>query len=222
MAISWVFSILLWGLKGAPGVTNGWCTTPEGWRAGTNQNNSTYHGFKVAFLSLPMKKIATANLDILVRYLFALRLWGGSLGWHATLERVMGKYQNDKIFDGFKGAHPLFTHKKDSKGKSIYLGRIFGCFWALRAAPGVTDGWFATMGWWGRKNQNDLTFDGFKWAVPSLSTKKVTRKTNRQTHWERHRLTDRHRQTLSSGRGRLTRYLPHLNESFVLLPNSMR
>ena len=45
-------------------------------------------------------------------------------------------YQNDKIFDGFKGADPLFTHKKDSKGKSGYLGGVFSRF----GAPGVMDG----------------------------------------------------------------------------------
>ena len=49
-------------------------------------------------------------------------------------------YLNDITFDRFKGADSLFTHKKDSYGKSGYLFGFFGCFGALRVGPGVRDG----------------------------------------------------------------------------------
>ena len=42
--------------------------------------------------------------------------------------------------DGFKGAVPFFTHKKDGLAKSGYHGGIFGSFGALRGPHGVTDG----------------------------------------------------------------------------------
>ena len=70
------------------------------------------------------------------------------------LERKMGETplqkgddQNDLTFDGFKGAIPLFTRKKDGFGKSGYLGGTFGCFWALRGGP-WSDGWaMHHLGW---------------------------------------------------------------------------
>ena len=40
------------------------------------------------------------------------------------------------MFDGFKGAVPLFTHEKDSQ---VYLGGIYGCFGAQRDTPGAMD-----------------------------------------------------------------------------------
>ena len=49
-------------------------------------------------------------------------------------------YPNNVTFNGFKGADPLFTHKKDSKGKSGYLGRIFSRYETLMGAAGVMDG----------------------------------------------------------------------------------
>ena len=57
--------------------------------------------------------------------------------------------------------------------KSGYLDGIFGCFGALRGAPGVTDGWCAPPGGcWGRMNPKDLTIDGFKGAVPLFTYEK--------------------------------------------------
>ena len=51
----------------------------------------------------------------------------------------------------------------------------------------------ATEGLWGRTNQNDLTSDDLKWPVPSLSTKKVTRQTDK--HTERDTQIDRQTDT---------------------------
>ena len=67
----------------------------------------------------------------------------------------------------------LFTYKKDGWAKYGCLGAIFGCFWALRGAPKVADGWCATPGqWWSRTNKKDLTFDGLKGAVSLFTYKK--------------------------------------------------
>ena len=59
----------------------------------------------------------------------------------------------------------------------------------------------------------------------SLKKSFVHWQTDRQTDRDRHRQTDRQTEIKTDTqalKGILTRYLPHLNESFVLLPNSMR
>ena len=72
----------------------------------------------------------------------------------------------DFTFDGFMGVVLLFTNKKDGWAKYGCLGATFGCFWVLRGALEVTDGWSATPGQWlCWTNKKDLTFDGFKGAV---------------------------------------------------------
>ena len=63
--------------------------------------------------------------------------------------------------------------EKDGYGKFGYLGGIFGRFGALRGDPGVRDGRCAPPGGWGGTTiQKDLTFDGFKMAVPLFTYKK--------------------------------------------------
>ena len=50
-----------------------------------------------------------------------------------------GQVRKTYYFDGFKGAVPLFTYKKDGEAKSGYLDGIFGGFGDLRGSPGVID-----------------------------------------------------------------------------------
>ena len=83
------------------------------------------------------------------------------------------------MFNRFKGAVSLCTYKKDGYAKFSYLKGIFGCSWALRGAPRVTDALCATPAdWRGRTNQKDVIFDCFNVAVSHFTKKQVCTNNN--------------------------------------------
>ena len=75
------------------------------------------------------------------------------------------------LFEGFSGAVPLLTHKKSQLGQTWLSwllwgskGGPWGDKWVIRHPKRVI----------GRKNQNDLIFEGFKAAVPFFTHKKAS------------------------------------------------
>ena len=101
------------------GVTVGWFTTPGGGWGRTNQGDFTGDRFQM------INPFFTYENGSLVRAGYLGGIFGcfATLreapvvrnGWSATPEEWWGRTKsNDLTFDSFKGAVPLFTHKKDS------------------------------------------------------------------------------------------------------------
>ena len=77
------------------------------------------------------------------------------------------------MFDGLKGAVPLFTHEKTAKPNLVSLVVYLVALGLLGGTPGMSGWEYATQGGqWGRKNQVDLIFDGFEGAVALFTHEK--------------------------------------------------
>ena len=78
MLVVFLVAFGLWG--GAPGVTDGYCTTPRGGRARTNQINHRWQIIGDCSPLYPWKKNGLARTGYMV-FFVALGLWGGPPGW---------------------------------------------------------------------------------------------------------------------------------------------
>ena len=78
------------------------------------------------------------------------------------------------MFDGLKGAVPLFTHEKTAKPNLVTLVVYLVALGLLGGTPGMSGWEYATQGGqWGRKNLVDLIFDGFEGAVALFTHEKT-------------------------------------------------
>ena len=78
--LSCLYFLLFGALRGAPWVTDGWCTILEGSKGRINQRNLAGDRFQLIVPSQPMNKLAKQD-KILMVSLVALVLWGWRQGW---------------------------------------------------------------------------------------------------------------------------------------------
>ena len=163
ISMEFLAALTRWG--GPLGVRDGWCATPGGLRGRKNQKAITFFGLKGAVPLFTHGRNGWAKSPylggIFDSFVALRRAPVVTDGWCAIPGGSRGRTnQKEFTFERFMGAVFVVPTKK-TWAKSGYLSVIFGRFGAMWGAPGVTDGWCATLGGCqGRTNQKDFIFDG--------------------------------------------------------------